>query len=111
MARIAIGAGLMLLPRTVLRPWLGRDAMTPGAAFLARGMGGRDIALGLGLLFAVRRGAPVRGWLEAGMLADSSDAVSSLLVARHLPRGGGWILAGAAVAGAVAGRQLVASLA
>lgn len=109
-ARIGIGAALLLLPRPLLRPWVGADVTTPGAVFLARGMGGRDVALGLGLLFAVRRDAPVRGWLEAGMLADGTDAVSGLLAAKHLPHGGGWVMAAAAVVGVVAGRRLVSTL-
>ncbi|MDQ4132272.1 MAG: hypothetical protein M3179_03495 [Actinomycetota bacterium] len=109
-ARIGIGAGLLVLPRTLLRPWVGSDASTPGAVFLARGMGGRDVALGLGLLLAAHRNAPVRGWLEAGMLADGTDAVSSLLAARHLPNGGGWVMAAAAVVGVAAGRRLVSAL-
>jgi hypothetical protein len=109
-ARIAIGAGLIVTPRVVLGRFLGRESASVGAQWLGRGMGGRDIALGLGLLFAVRRGAPVRGWLEAGMLADSTDAVASLLAARDLPGPTGLLMAGAAVGGVVAGRRLVTSL-
>ena len=108
--RIAIGGSLLVMPRLLLRPWIGRDVMTPGATFLARGMGGRDLALGVGLLLAARHNAPVRGWLEAGTLADTADAVSSLLAARQLPHGGGWVMAAAALVGVVTGRRLVASL-
>jgi hypothetical protein len=110
LARIAIGAGLMALPGTLLRPWLGPVAATPGAKWLARAAGGRDVALGVGLLLAARHDAPVRGWLEAGTLADATDAAASLLAVRSLPRGGGWVIAGAAMMGVVAGRRLVSAL-
>jgi hypothetical protein len=46
---------------------------------LARMLGARDIALGLGTVIALDKGAPVRGWLEAAALADAADCVTSLL--------------------------------
>ncbi len=48
-------------------------------------IGGRDIALGLGTVIALDRGAPVRGWIEASALADGVDAVACLLGRRHMP--------------------------
>jgi hypothetical protein len=42
-------------------------------------LGGRDLALGLGVVIALDRGAPVRGWLEACVLADTVDLVGCAL--------------------------------
>ncbi len=49
---------------------------------LGRMLGARDLALGLGVVIAIDRGAPVRGWLEASALADGGDFVAALL-SRH----------------------------
>jgi hypothetical protein len=43
----------------------GRDGSEGGTRLFARMVGARDLGLGLGLLGALNRGAPVRGWLEA----------------------------------------------
>jgi hypothetical protein len=84
--RIGLGIVLMLLPGPLLRIWLGRGASSPFSRLLARSVGGRDVALGLGTLFALRHRAPVRGWLEATALADASDSFTMLMAARHLSR-------------------------
>jgi hypothetical protein len=62
--------------------------------------------LGLGALLAMLRNEPVRGWVEAGGMADGVDAACTALMFRHLPRGGRW-----AVLGAAAGSALLAGLA
>lgn len=108
--RIAVGAGLVVAPGLLLRPWIGADAASPGTRLLARAMGGRDIALGIGLLLAARHEAPVRGWLEAGILADATDAAAALVALRRLPKGRAVLMALAGVGGALAGRRLVSSL-
>ena len=85
-SRIGLGVVLVLLPGPLLRIWLGRGASSPFSRLLARSVGGRDIALGMGTLFALRHQSPVRGWLEASALADASDAATTLMAARHLSR-------------------------
>ena len=65
----------------------GSDGSRGGTKLLTRMVGGRDIALGLGAIIALDRGAPVRGWLEASALADGVDAVACLLAREHIPRG------------------------
>ena len=78
--RIALGASYSLAPGLALRLWPGGGAhRDPAARFLARSTGVRDLAIGLGTLMAVRKGGAVRGWLEAGMLADAGDAAAVLL--------------------------------
>ncbi len=55
-----------------------------------RSVGGRDLALGLGALLALRRGAPLRGWVEAGALADLADGLAGVLAFGSLPPGRHW---------------------
>ena len=83
--RVAIGAVLVAVPGPVVRAWLGGQADSPAARLLARSVGGRDIALGLGAIFALRHGASVDGWLEGGLVADASDALAMVAASRHLP--------------------------
>lgn len=84
--RIALGVALLTVPRPLLSAWFGRGAGSAMAGVMARSAGGRDLALGLGTLFALRHGSPVRGWIEATMLSDAADAVALALGARELPK-------------------------
>ena len=52
---------------------------------LARAFGARDLAIGLGIVIALDRGAPVRGWIEAGALSDAIDTAASLLAGNSIP--------------------------
>ena len=71
----------------VARPWVGDDD-GPGGAVLGRALGGRDVALGLGLLLAANHDRHLRGWAEAAALADSVDVAATLLAFDRLPRKG-----------------------
>jgi hypothetical protein len=83
--RIAVGAAFFLAPGLAGRTWVGGDAARPSAKLLARAFGARDLALGLGVVIAIDRGAPVRGWLEASALSDAGDAVATMLGASAVP--------------------------
>jgi hypothetical protein len=85
--RMAIGAALVLAPRLAGPMWIGADGERPGAKVLARSLGARDLALGLGTAVALDRGAPVRGWLEGAALADAVDLVGALLAGDSIPQG------------------------
>ena len=85
--RMAIGAALVLAPRLAGPMWIGREANSRAVKVLARGLGARDVALGLGTAVALDRGAPVRGWLEGAALADAVDLVSALLAGDAIPAG------------------------
>ena len=76
--RIGIGAALFVAPRLSARIWAGDEEPSAATPIAMRGLGARDAALGIGLLNALDRGTPVRGWLEASALADASDAASTL---------------------------------
>jgi len=77
--RFVFGAGFLVSPAPVLRIWWPHDgASGPIAPGLARGLGARDAALGLGILAAVLRREPSRGWLLAAAGADAADLVLTL---------------------------------
>jgi hypothetical protein len=78
-ARIALGAAFVLFPGLAGRMWIGSDAARRPVKVLARAFGARDLAIGLGVVIALDRGAPVRGWIEAGALSDGIDTAASLL--------------------------------
>jgi hypothetical protein len=82
--RVAIGVVSLLAPAFVGRMMTGRDGSGGGATLFARMVGARDLGLGLGLLIALDRGAPVRGWLEASALVDGIDAAACLLARNHI---------------------------
>jgi hypothetical protein len=68
---------------------------------LARALGARDAALGLGTLLAQRHGGPVRGWLEGSALADAGDAIATLIGWSARPRFGRLAVLTAATGGAL----------
>src|SRR5918992_1866774 len=83
--RMAVGAAFLVAPSLAGRLWVGGDARRPGARVLGRAFGARDLALGLGVVIALDRGAPVRGWLEASALSDAADFTAGLLDSGALP--------------------------
>jgi hypothetical protein len=77
--RFVFGAGFLLVPSPMLRIWWAHGgASGPIAPGLARGLGARDAALGLGILAAVLRRESSRGWLLAAAGADTADLVLTL---------------------------------
>jgi hypothetical protein len=58
--------------------WIGPDAARRPVKVLARAFGVRDLAIGLGVVIALDRGTPVRGWIEAGALSDAVDTCASV---------------------------------
>jgi hypothetical protein len=99
--RIAIGVVSLLAPGLVGRAMTGREGAMGGTALFVRMVGARDLGLGLGLLLALDRGAPVRGWLEASAVVDGIDAGACLLARRHLRTGVFPVAVGLASAGAL----------
>jgi hypothetical protein len=93
--RLAVGVFLFFFPRRSARGWTGERTEEGVSELALRGMGARDIALGTGLLIALDRGGPARGWLEAGALSDAGDAVATLLDGKALtgPRRLFWFVA------------------
>lgn len=75
-SRVLIGAALFAAPSLAGRRWIGPDADRPGTAVVLRGLGARDVALGLGVVAALEAGTSPRRWLEAGALADLGDGTA-----------------------------------
>jgi hypothetical protein len=101
--RMALGLAAIVVPGLATRLMFGRRGDNPGGRLFARMLGGRDLALGLGVVIAVDRGAPLRGWLEAGALADAVDCIGALVAREDLPArtvaGAAAASGGAAIAG------------
>jgi hypothetical protein len=84
-ARVAIGGALLVAPGLAGSRWIGEAAHQRSAKVVIRGLGARDVVLGLGTFRAIDRGAPVAPWLQAGMLSDGVDFVATTLAIRDLP--------------------------
>ena len=112
--RIGLGMSYLVTPRLALRLWPGRPSTTDADGtmlrMMARHTGGRDVGLGLGALFAQKHGTAVRGWLEAAMFADVTDALAIAIAFRHLPRAKAILMLGAALGTAAAGRKLASAV-
>jgi hypothetical protein len=85
LGRVVIGVAAMIAPDRFGRAWTGAGSDAPVSTMTMRGMGARDVALGLGTLRALDGEGPVRPWLEAQALADASDTFSVLGSFGELP--------------------------
>jgi hypothetical protein len=107
--RIAIGLVSLLAPGLVGRAMMGPEGDSGGRRLFLRAVGARDLALGVGVLAALDRDAPVQGWLRASTVVDGLDAAGSLLARHHLrptvfPAAAGAATAGALLSGWLAGQ-------
>jgi hypothetical protein len=84
--RIVVGCVMFLAPRRTARGWTGEHPEDGVSVLSIRGMAARDLALGIGLLIALERGTPARGWIEAGALSDAGDAVATLFDGSSMSR-------------------------
>ena len=100
--RVAIGAVAVVAPTLMARPWIGDVSAGTGTRLLARTMGGRDLALGIGALRALGvSDQEARPWLALGGTADAIDALATAIAFRSLPRRNRWGILALAAAGAV----------
>ncbi|MBW3621663.1 MAG: hypothetical protein KY461_15575 [Actinobacteria bacterium] len=83
--RVAIGLALFVAPRQAARRWIGDEVDRAGTRMALRGLGARDVALGVGLLAALEDGSATDRWLEAGAVADLADAWAVLLARDERP--------------------------
>jgi hypothetical protein len=85
--RLLFGVALIAQPKLLERGWIGKQARLPGAQVLARAVGARDLALGLGGLQAVRRNdGSGRQWLAAAAACDAVDFGATWAAGRGIPR-------------------------
>ena len=108
--RIGVGASFLLAPGFSLRLSLGTVETGPVTRMLARSVGARDIALGLGALRALRHDASLRRWIDAGTLADAGDALTTVLAFPHLGKARAVLAVLSAASSVGLGRRLVGEL-
>jgi hypothetical protein len=87
--RILFGLGYVIAPARTGRGWIGRMADREQTAVFTRALGGRDLVLGAGALWALRghRGQ-ARQWFCAHAVADATDLVATLRARDALPPSG-----------------------
>jgi hypothetical protein len=107
--RIGIAGAALVAPTRVARAWAGEEGSPTLTKSMMRSWAGREAALGIGLLMAVRHDTGVRGWLEGGALADAGDAAATLLSFKGLPRVRRLGIVAASAATAVLETRLTAS--
>ena len=84
--RTAVGLGLLVSPAAARR-WLG-DSVDQGAGRVAvQAFGVRDALVGLGQLYSLRKGYPVRHWFQLALAFELTDALATMRQRRHLPDG------------------------
>jgi hypothetical protein len=106
--RIGFGIALVVAPEQVTGPWLGRDAGRVGTQVVSRGLGARDVALGVGALAA--HGSQLRAWVVAAIAADAADLGGTLAAGNALPRSGRALVGAVASAGVILGAISFAGL-
>jgi hypothetical protein len=108
--RIIFGLAALAAPATLGRTLAGEGAAAPDAQAFLRGMGGREIGLGLGLLAMTRANGPVKPWLVAALFADSSDIAGIAAAWRHMARSKRLLGLGTAGGAAAIGATILATL-
>lgn len=108
--RIVIGVAAWVAPRRFGRAWTGELSGGPLGSMALRGLGIRDIALGLGTLRALGNGSSAKPWLEMQALADASDTASTLMAFRDLPPLKRWAMLATAASGCYLGVTLAGKL-
>jgi hypothetical protein len=106
--RLVFGIAALAVPGTSGAVLAGEGGGTPDAQAFLRGMGGREIGLGLGLLGAIRTNHPVAPWLVAGVLADCSDIAGIVGAWSAMPPAKRWLGVGMAGGTAAVGAALLA---
>lgn len=112
LGRVAVGLALLAVPARAGEGWIGADGTTAGAQVALRGLGIRDVLIGMAQVHTAAD--PERGyrWARTASLGDAVDLVATLAAAKHLPRSGvatiGVVATGAAVSGVVVSRWLQA---
>lgn len=110
LGRVGIGAAMLVAPGLVARSWVGEPGGEPGARVITTAVGARDLAIGLGVLRALRGGGKPGPWLRAGAFADAADLVATVRARRDLPLpaviGVGALAAGSVALGMLAERAL-----
>lgn len=108
--RALLGCAALAAPEAAGRVWIGQGASGRDRAVLVRALGGRDLALGLGALLALRSRRDVRQWLLMGAASDVVDTAGSAAGFAALPPRRRWLVLAASGGAACAGAVLAARL-
>jgi hypothetical protein len=106
--RVAFGVVLVAAPQRVTGPWLGKDAGRVATQVVSRGLGARDLALGVGALAAPS--SQLRPWVVAAIVADAADLTGTLAAGDSLPGSGRALVGAVAGAGVILGAIAFAGL-
>ncbi|MEU6582217.1 hypothetical protein [Nocardia sp. NPDC046763] len=87
LARVAIGTGMLTAPGAVAKSWSG-EYDEDASSLPTRAFGTRDVVIGLGTLWSLRRGHPVRHWFVLGVALELVDATVTLNKRARLGRTG-----------------------
>jgi hypothetical protein len=87
LGRFVFGVAFIAEPKLMERAWIGKQARLPGAQLLARAVGARDLALGIGGLQAVKRGdGSARPWMATAAVCDVVDFGATMAAGPSIPR-------------------------
>ncbi len=108
--RVLLGCAALVVPEAAGRAWIGQGASGRDRAVLVRALAGRDIALGLGALLALRSKRDVSRWLLMGAASDLVDTAGSAAGFGALPPRRRWLVLAASGGAACAGVVLAGTL-
>jgi hypothetical protein len=105
LGRIGFGIAMLAVPAKVGESWLGEDGTTPAAQVALRGLGIRDLLIGMAQVHTAAD--PERGyrWARTSGIGDAVDLIATVAAAKGLPRSGVY------GTGALAGLAVVSSIA
>lgn len=106
--RVGFGIALFATPERLTERWLGPDARRGGARVAVRGLGARDLALGLGALISPP--AALAPWVLGGIVADVGDLLATATADGSVPLSGRWLGSAIASGGAALGAVALAGL-
>jgi hypothetical protein len=100
----------VVAPKWATRKWIGESSDSAAGLMSARGLGGRDLAIGFGTLWALQKGEPVRAWVQAGAISDATDALAVMSSFGRLPKLRRLVYLGSALGAAALGFYLAGEL-
>lgn len=101
---VGLGVTALAVPETAGAVWIGTGATGRDKAVLLRALGGRDIALGAGVLLSSEHAGLLRRWVLLGAFSDFVDILATAAGFTELPKWRRWLVvlaSGGAVATAV----------
>ena len=106
--KAAFGAAALVAPRFVGRQVVGPAGDGAGSIGFARGLGARDVSLGIATLIATDARAQRRALL-LGAFGDVADTIATVRLFDTLPRGRRWAALAAALLMVTGGAALAAT--